>query len=216
MSVTAWDLYVENMFNTAMLFVEAGEKESRWSFSAMALQQTPAARGGLADAELAYMPRGQDSRAMSARLRNVLGRFRWQVNYSRITRDGRYLMPREWGRDPFFTFLPRERNEGLGDLHATTLNLILRDIRPGLRLEVDGGAYWLPAISDARLNKYAFPSYAQYVLNAQYQFQGGWKGMAIQLLYLYKMPLYDQDLSERQAINKVDMHHVNLIINYAF
>ena len=27
---------------------------------------------------------------------------------------------------------------------------------------------------------------------------------------------YDQDLSERQAINKVDMHHVNLIINYAF
>ena len=215
-SVTAWDLYVENMFNTAMLFVEAGEKESRWSLSAMALQQTPAARGGLADAELAYMPRGQDSRAMSARLRNVLGRFRWQVNYTRITRDGRYLMPREWGRDPFFTFLPRERNEGLGDLHATTLNLILRDIRPGLRLEVDGGAYWLPAISDARLNKYAFPSYAQYVLNAQYQFQGGWKGMAIQLLYLYKMPLYDQDLSVSQAINKVDMHHVNLIINYAF
>ena len=66
------------------------------------------------------------------------------------------------------------------------------------------------------MNKYAMPSYAQYVLNTQYQFQGGWKGAAIQLLYLYKMPLFDQDLNERQAINKVDMHHVNLIFNYAF
>ena len=28
------------------------------------------------------------------------------------------LLPREWGRDPFYTFLPRERNEGLGDVHA--------------------------------------------------------------------------------------------------
>ena len=45
---------------------------------------------------------------------------RWEttLNYNRITTHGRYLMPREWGRDPFFTFFPRERNEGLGDVHA--------------------------------------------------------------------------------------------------
>lgn len=216
LSVTLWDVLVEHMFNTAMLQVETGDRESPWSLSAMALQQTPMARGAYADPEVAYMPRGEDSRAFSARLRHVPGKFRWQANYTRITADGRYLMPREWGRDPFYTFLPRERNEGLGDVHAATLNLILRDWKPGLRIEVDGGAYWLPEIGNARLNKYAFPSYAQYVLNTQYQFQGGWKGMAVQLLYLYKMPLYDQGLTDRQAFNKVDMHHVNLIWNYAF
>lgn len=216
LSVSLWDLYVENMFNTMMTQVQAGDKDGRWSLSGMALQQQTVARGQLADPEVAYMPRGENSRAFSVRVRNVPGKFRWQANYTRITADGRYLMPREWGRDPFYTFLPRERNEGLGDVHAATLNLILRDLRPGLRIELDGGAYWLPAIDDARLNKYAMPSYAQYVLNTQYQFQGGWKGMAVQLLYLYKMPLYERSLSERQAFNKVDMHHVNLIINYAF
>lgn len=215
-TLAAWDLYVENMFNTFMAQLVAGEKDRGWSLSGMALQQWTVARDSLADAELAYMPSGEGSRAFSARLRHVPGKFRWQANYTRITRDGRYLMPREWGRDPFYTFLPRERNEGLGDVHAATLNLILRELRPGLRIELDGGAYWLPAIDDARLNKYAMPSYAQYVLNTQYQFSGGWKGMAIQLLYLYKTPLYDQSLTERQAFNKVDMHHVNLIINYAF
>lgn len=216
MSLTAWDVLVENMFNTMMLQLETGDRESRWSLSAMAVQQNTVASGGLAGPELAYMPRGEGSRAFSVRLRHVPGRFRWQANYTRITADGRYLMPREWGRDPFYTFLPRERNEGLGDVHAATLNLILRDSRPGLRIELDGGAYWLPAIDDARLNKYAFPSYAQYGLNTQYAFQGGWKGMAVQLLYLYKMPLFAQGLSERLAFNKVDMHHVNLIVNYAF
>ncbi len=216
MSITAWDVLVENMFNTMMLQLETGDRESRWSLSAMALQQATVATGRLADADLAYMPRGEDSRAFSARLRHVPGKFRWQANYTRITAHGRYLMPREWGRDPFYTFLPRERNEGLGDVHAATLNLILRDWKPGLRIEADGGAYWLPPLSDARLNKYSFPSYAQFVLNTQYAFQGGWKGMAVQLLYLYKMPLYEQRLTERQAFNKVDMHHLNLIINYAF
>jgi ribonucleoside-diphosphate reductase alpha chain len=30
-------------------------------------------------------------------------------------------MPREWGRDPFYTFLMGERNEGLGDVYAFAL-----------------------------------------------------------------------------------------------
>lgn len=215
-SVTLWDVYVENMFNTAMLQFDLGKRDDRWSLSVLGLTQNSAAQGSLADPERAYMPEGEESVAFSARLRHVPGKFRWQLNYTRITAGGRYLMPREWGRDPFFTFLPRERNEGLGDVHATTINLILRDAVKGLRIELDGGAYWLPDISNVRLNKYAFPSYAYYALNTQYQFGGGWKGLAVQLLYLYKMPLYAQHLSDKVAFNKVNMHHLDLIINYAF
>lgn len=215
-AITVWDLFVENVFNTAMAQLDMGAREDRWSLSAMGLYQAAVGQGAHAASDMAYLPAGEESAAMSARLRRVHGRFRWQLNYTRITAHGRYLMPREWGRDPFFTFLPRERNEGLGDVHAATLNLILRDAVKGLRIEVDGGTYWLPAIGDARLNKYAFPSYAQYVLNIQYQFPGGWKGLAVQLLYLYKMPLADQEVTGQQAFNKVDMHHLDLIINYVF
>ena len=35
-----------------------------------------------------------------------------------------FLMPREWGREPFYTFLPRERNEGLGGVNAWTCQLM--------------------------------------------------------------------------------------------
>ena len=124
-------------------------------------------------------------------------------------------MPREWGRDPFYTFLPRERNEGLGDVHAATVNLIWKT-RTGWRIQGDVGRYWLPAVTDAVLNKYVFPSYMQFGLNAQYQFKGDWKGLAIQFLNVAKLPESDAEYTTRQAMNKVDMFHTELVVNYAF
>lgn len=212
--LTVWDLYTENVFNSALAQVDLGGAEDRWSASGMAIRQDAAHHRGTMNDTVLYMPPSESSWAFSGRLRNVLGRFRWQLNYTRITAHGRYLMPREWGRDPFFTFLPRERNEGSGDVHAATLNLIWRT-PSGWRIQLDGGWYDMPALSDARLNKYAMPSYMQFDVNAQYRFKDGWKGLAVQLLTLVKVPV-DTDLSEKQSINKVDMLHADLIINYVF
>ena len=215
-TVTVWDVYTENIFNSALIQLNAGKAEDRWSLSAMAIRQDPTASGRQAMDSVAYMPEGQSSWAFSGRLRNVLGKFRWQLNYTRITADGRYLMPREWGRDPFFTFLPRERNEGMGDVHAGSLNLIWNDRKTGWRIQVDGGAYMMPALNDTRLNKYAMPSYAQFGVNTQYRFKGGWQGLAMQFLVLGKVPIENVSLTDRQSFNKVDMLHADLIINYVF
>ncbi|MBP6391792.1 MAG: OprD family outer membrane porin [Flavobacteriales bacterium] len=214
LSITVWNVHTENVFNSALMQLDAGSKEARWSASAMAIRQDAARYRGHSNDSLSYMPGSEASWAFSARLRNVLGKFRWQLNYTRITADGRYLMPREWGRDPFFTFLPRERNEGAGDVHAASLNLIWKADN-GWRIQVDGGLYRMPELTDARLNKYAMPSYTQFDVNAQYQFNGGWKGLAAQVLVLAKLPLHS-NLTERQSINKVDMLHADLIINYVF
>lgn len=211
---TVWDVFVENTFNTAQLQVERGNRDDRWMWSAMAIRQDKVNNGGNAIDSLAYF---QDDASwnFSTRFRMNHGRFRWQANYTRITAHGRYLMPREWGRDPMYTFLPRERNEGFGDMQATTLNLILHT-KTGWRVQLDGGLYWLPPPSDFRLNKYTFPAYRQFDVNAQYQFKGGWKGLAVQVIYLIKLPLYEEALTPRQTFNKVDLHHGNIIINYAF
>lgn len=212
--VTGWEMLVANAFNTAMVQVERGGREDRWMAGVMAIREDRVLNGGNSIDSLAYF---QERAAMlvSARARMNLGRFRWQVNYTRITSDGRYLMPREWGRDPFYTFLPRERNEGLGDVHAATLNLIWRT-KSGWRIQADAGRYWLPAASDARLNKYAFPAYQQFDVNAQYQFTGAWKGLAAQFIYLVKLPVEGTAFTTKQAVNRVDMQHAELILNYAF
>lgn len=214
LSLTVWDLFTENVFNSALVQLDAGGREARWSGSALVIRQDAVLMRGTDNDSLRYMPSDASSWAFSARLRNVLGRFRWQLNYTRITAHGRYLMPREWGRDPFLTFLPRERNEGAGDVHAATVNLIWKG-RTGWRIQVDGGVYRMPAITDVRLNKYGMPGYAQFDVNAQYQFKGGWKGLAAQFLVLTKLPL-EAGLTEKQSVNKVDMLHADLILNYVF
>lgn len=211
---TLWDVFVENSFNTAMLQLEHGTRDDKWMWSGMAIRQDQVNNGGNRADSLAYF-QGDASWTFSTRFRMNHGRFRWQANYTRITAEGRYVMPREWGRDPMYTFIPRERNEGFGDLHATSLNLILHT-KNGWRVQGDAGLFWLPPVTDARLNKYNFPSYQHYGVNAQYRFSGGWQGLAVQVIYLIKLPLYSEAYSNGQVFNKVDMHHGNLIINYAF
>lgn len=211
---TAWDVFVENAFNTGMLQLDRGTRDDKWMWSGMAIRQDRVGNGGNAADSLAYF-QDDASWTFSTRFRMNHGRFRWQANYTRITSEGRYLMPREWGRDPMYTFIPRERNEGYGDLHATSLNLILHT-RNGWRVQGDAGLFWLPPVTDAHLNKYNFPAYQHYGVNAQYRFKGGWQGLAVQVIYLVKLPLYDDPITGNQTFNKVDMHHGDLIINYAF
>jgi len=212
--VSAWDQAVPSIFNTALVQAEVARKGKRWGMGLQAIRQD-ALSNGLADS-IAYMPSRAGTWVIGGRFRMDHGRFRWQANYTRITAEGRFLMPREWGREPFYTFLPRERNEGLGDVQAASLNLIWKDVVPGLRLQADAGAYWLPKPTNAALNKYGMPSYGQFDLNAQYQFQGAWKGLAVQVLTLAKLPLSGETLTAKQTYNKVDMLHGELIINYVF
>lgn len=213
-TVTGWEMLTANVSNTAMLQVERGGRDDRWMAGAMVIGQQRVGNGGNPADSLAYFqPAG--SLVFSGRVRMNLGRFRWQANYTRITADGRYLMPREWGREPFYTFLPRERNEGAGDLHATTVNLIWRT-RRNLRIQADAGRYWSPPVGDARSNKYAMPSYYQFGINAQYTFKGDWQGLAVQLLQLVKIGAHEAAYTTRQAYNKVDLYHGELVVSYAF
>jgi hypothetical protein len=60
------------------------------------------------------------------------------------------------------------------------------------------------------------PSYRQLNLSAMYPFTGGLRGLRVQALYVYKGalgPTYGQD---RYVFNKVDMHLLNLMVNYEF
>ena len=83
-----------------------------------AIRQDALHNGGHEDPAKTYVRRGDKAFTFGAMAGWKNERWETSLNYNRITAMGRYLMPREWGRDPFYTFLPRERNEGLGDVHA--------------------------------------------------------------------------------------------------
>ena len=90
-------------------------------------------------------------------------------------------MPREWGREPFYTFMPRERNEGMGGVNAVSVNAFYKP-QPQLKWEVSWGYYKLSDVKNVFLNKYGMPAYTQLNVGMSYQFKGFLEGLDAQLL----------------------------------
>lgn len=213
------NLYVDNIMNTALLQAEYRvpiASNTNISTAVQYIRQDAVNDGGNPDISKAYFTPGATSHSFGARL--LLEKKDWQLsfNYNRITADARYLMPREWGRDPFFTFLPRERNEGFGDVHAYMAKALYKIRNTGLRTQLAAGYYYLPDVTNYRLNKYGMPSYYQINAELKYAFKGLLAGWETQLLYLYKVNASNEQLKDKYIINKVDMGLWNLVVNFHF
>ncbi len=214
----AWDVLSENVFNTAMLQAEIQtslKDKSTLYAAAQFIRQDAINNGGNDDPAKTYIEKG--GKAMTFGLGAGWKERRWEtsINYNRITAHGRYLMPREWGKDPFFTFMPRERNEGFGDVHAFMGKINYNFPGNNLKTSLSGGYFKLPAINASRLNKYVVPSYKQVNVDARYSFSKVLKGLETQVLLVGKFSGSDQ-LSANALFNKVDMLNFNFIINYHF
>ena len=119
-ALQVWNYYADNLFNATFAELTTGRAvgAGQLTLGAQYHYQRTVGTGGNADPRLAYSAPGRQAHALSARLGYQRGPWSLSANYTRITRTGRFLFPREWGREPFYTFLPRERNEGLGGLDA--------------------------------------------------------------------------------------------------
>ncbi|HEX4956529.1 MAG TPA: OprD family outer membrane porin [Lacibacter sp.] len=216
-----WNYWVENIFNTAMLQTDAelpftSHSNNRFLIGLQLTHQSRTGKGGNADLTKAYVQPGYKSYIISSRAGVKLNATTVTANYTRITAHGRFLFPREWGRDPFYTFLVRERNEGLGDVHAYVLSAQHQPKNKNWQAILAAGWYDVPHTTNYQLNKYSMPSYYHLVADVRYQFKGFLKGTSLRLIYLYKGNL-EKDLAvKRNIINKVEMHHLNFIIDYWF
>ncbi len=213
-----WNQYTENLFNSALIQIDYEQKSASgtWFGGAQWIRQDAVGVGSQPDPKKQYVTRGWKSNAVGARIGWKHKKWESSLNYTRITKDGRYLMPREWGRDPFFTFLPRERNEGLGDVHALVGKLQYQASKKPFQASIAFGQYELPDVLNPRLNKYGLPSYRQWNVDLRYRLAGFWKGLDMQLLYLYKQGIGNTHGSARYVINKVDMSQWNWVLNFQF
>ena len=215
LDVQVWNYTVPGIFNTVLLKNE-WQVAGLWHIGAMAIRQDRLKNGGSEMAGNRYfeMP---FSWSGSARVeyRSPDQRIRVNLNYTRITSHGRYLFPREWGRDAFYTFLSRERNEGFGNLHAATLGVQGKMKMPGLHWMLAGGYFHTPDYRALpNLNKYAQNAYWQ--VNATLRMNSIKKvpGLDVFLLLLTKLQAENEDLPLRLEYNRLNYYHLNLVITY--
>jgi hypothetical protein len=217
-SVKFLEQFTENVFNTAWAQLDFEKKLTTGKLiaSMQYTRQDPIANGGNANPARTYFLPGTRSNIISTRAGYIKGPWQTSINYSRIGKGGRFLSPREWGRDPFFTFMQRERNEGLGDVHAVMAKASRAISKANINIDWGIGYYDLPDVKDFAHNKYGIPSYLQSNVGIKYEFQGLLEGMELDLLYVYKALAGETYDDPKYIINKVNMSNINVIINYHF
>jgi hypothetical protein len=214
-----WNQLFENVNNTFMFQPEwtIQNKDKELYIGAQYIRQQTLGDGGNTDAELRYAEKGSYVDIYGARI-EYRKKNRWgiQINYTNIGNTGRFLMPREWGRDPFFTFMPRERNEGYGDVKAFNLVLSAQHKKWPLFARLGAGRYELPDPENVALNKYGFPSYYHFIGEVKLKPRGFFEGLEFVLLIVRKNGFGETGGNLRYVYNKVDLTNYNLIIQYSF
>ena len=231
----AWDYYVDNILNLA--YLEGNYDKKYGNFRALVgaqyIAEGEVGDGGNAEDNVAnptttqiaksLMLKGERSESYGAKVGFGYKDGLLTLAATKTTNRGRFIFPREWGKEPFFTFQKRERTEGSGGTTAwlATYDQDFKSIGlDGLSATVGYGRYYKPDVKNAVLNKYGMPSYAQFNVDVFYKFKGALKGLELEYLMARKYATgetYESGANPYSyTFKKVDMTIHNLILNYNF
>ena len=180
------------------------------------MRQDALADGGNPDSQQAYIQPGEGCTTASGQVGIKNKNYSFSVGYTQIGGGGRFLMPREWGREPFYTFMARERTEGLGSTRAIVGRLGYANASKRFRAELALGHFAAPDVKNTTLNKYGLPAFNQLNLDVRYVFSGALHGADAHLLCVWKNgtgATYDE---LRYVVNRVNLANYNFVLNYHF
>lgn len=208
---------VQNISNTLWFQIERNQFQSAekgsWFSGIQFGFQHGIGDGGNADPMLSYKDPSDVNWVVSGKLGYSKKNWITSISYSHLDGRGRWLIPREWGKDAWYTFIPRERNEGFGNMDALVTYIEYKAGNTGLRPYIHFGFHWLPSLEDFQANKYGFASYRQINLGLKYK-PNKLKSVDFHLILMNKEALGSKSLTPKQRYNKFEMLHVNGMLNW--
>lgn len=214
-SFSAWNYLIENVSNTLFItteLIQDPEHHSGWLAGLQFLHQRQLGNGGHEEASKRYFSDGNVVRLWSGKLGYSIGNKQISLNGIILGDEGRFLFPREWGRENFFTTAPRTRMEGLGNAESLMLKY---QWEPGNTLLIESylGRTWLK--DSFEWNKYGNVSHNQFILDVNFHPHEAMEGLSLRFLYVYKWAM-DRQLSPKDTYYTANFHHFNLVTNVAF
>lgn len=211
-----WDYYVDQVFHTLYLKPTLTFPQKTGEIALEWLHQDRLGNGGNDADSLRYFSDAH-ANVLGAQVSVNLNKTKLSLGYNHILSEGRFLFPREWGREPLFSFQKRERSEGAAGNHAVLLTYerTFAWQKNQLQTITSLGHHWKPTVLDPASNKYGLPDYTHINLDFYYHAEKVPK-LKPELLLTYKIGNGDFPENPNFVINKIDMFQVNFILNYNF
>lgn len=213
-----WNYYAENVFNLsfAQTDYQLSVEKHTLLLGVQGFYQTHLNQGGNPDPAKAYIQPGGTSYGFGLRTGLRTGPHQLTLNYLGIGKQGRFLFPREWGRETFYASLPRERYEGSGGTTAYTLKYEYATPGKNITAMAGVGKADFPDVQNHERNKYQLPSYYHVVGRIDYRPKGFLEGMDIMLQAVHKIAQDPEKLTATDYLNKVDMWNLSVMVDYRF
>ncbi len=219
LEVKSWNYLAEGIFATT--FGEVNSKSEITSSKDMILgvqgfYQHSVNNGGNPDPAKAYTLPGEHTHGIGLKTGIKGLHSELSLAFLFIADNGRFLFPREWGREKFYISLPRERFEGMGGVHALGMKYDKTFIQDKLKVSFGASHVQTPDINNLRLNKYGLPNYLHFTGLIDYRFDGFFKGLDLQFLVAHKNEDRNTPVPLEYVINRVNMTNYNIILDYRF
>ncbi|MCH7400038.1 hypothetical protein MM236_18735 [Belliella sp. DSM 107340] len=217
-SYQLWNYYSENVFNTVFSQSDVSIVFPGFNLDLgiQAFYQTPLNHGGNENPAMAYMLKKENTYGVGGKIGLHRGSRSFSLNYLGISDRGRFLFPREWGRERFYASLPRERFEGNGGVMALTAWYNWKPEISSWKGSFGASTVSNPDISNINLNKYGVPSYFHIMGELAHSFKDDLEGLELRLLLVNKIAKNPNTVPDQFRINRVDMWNINLIVDYKF
>ena len=217
--VQSWNYLAEGIFATNFTEVTGfvgSSTSKKWIYGAQGFVQRAQGNGGSQDPIKAYTLPEEETHGLGLKSGLQWGQSELAFNFLYISDKGRYLFPREWGREKFFVSMQRERFEGMGGVRAIGISYDKTFIHDKLKVSLGSSYVQTPGLEDLKLNKYGLPNYFHFIGLVDYRFDGFFKDLDLQLLVAHKDEDNEKKIPLEYIINRVNMTNVNLILDYRF
>jgi hypothetical protein len=215
----AWNYHADNVFNMSFAQSDYSFKIGSKTNINLGLQgfyQIAVNDGGNPDTNKTYILPDEKGLGVGSKLGVFSGRHYVSLNFLGISDKGRFLFPREWGRETLYASLSRERYEGSGDMQAWVLKYDLITPVNGLFVQFGAGTVNHSDMNVFKTNKYGIPSYYHFSGMLDFKFKEFLEGLNFQLLVINKKSKNGDSLPDQLRINRVDMWNLNLVMDYRF
>ncbi|MBO3697912.1 hypothetical protein [Roseivirga sp. E12] len=217
-TIDLWNYYTDNVSNT--IYLEPSLKlENDLSIKTMLIYQFKVGEGGNENPLLAYLEDGHQAMQFGFRVEKKHNNSTFQLNFSRITNKGRMLLPRELGKEPFYTFQRRTRVEGMQNVTSIMVKWQRNweNESRKMRLFTSMGSNKLAKPDNAQENKLRLPSHLHWDASLKYEpKKASFNGFSAEMLLAYRFLNEEIGNDERARINRADFAHVDLILAYTF
>jgi hypothetical protein len=207
-----YDYYQDKIMNT--IWAEVAYKLTDFSFGIQYVYQNPFSYSE----DLAYINRyvqpGENGQVLSSQLGWEQAGLKLAFAYTHAFDSGRFLFPKELGRDRFFTSISRSRLEGMGNVDVFVFKTEYRlpgdDFNIGVEMQQVRGA----KVGDFEFNKYNVDESFQVNSNLSYQARGFLEGLSFDILWVYRK---NQNQTDAKSIfNRSNYNQLNFVTNFSF